>query len=336
MKIEPGTDSARVFTVRFRGRPDRYAAAWKQPDRVTGADRSVVIVLSTRGCRWFHETGGCVFCSYPLEGAGTRVPPELLIRQFERAYSRHRPDSPHGVKLFTSGSFLDPEEVPDEAVREILGRLAENELVTEVSFESRPEFITDERLELITEVLDGKSFEVGIGLETSDDELRASMNKGFSFREFAKAVKKVREYGGIPKAYVMLKLPFLSEAEAIRDAYMSCVDAHLAGCTRISICPTTIHRETVLEKAWRAGFYRPPWLWTCVEVARRVKGTLGDRVDLLVDTSGAGTPRGPSNCPRCSRRVARVLREFTRTQDIGRLEGLKCSCFAVWRTHIVC
>ncbi len=316
---------------RYRGRPDRYVAAWTQPDRVTGADRSVVIVLSTRGCRWFRETGGCHFCSYPLEGAGERVPPDLLVRQFERAYARHRPDGPHAVKLFTSGSLLDPEEVPDEALERILGRLARDPSVTEVSFESRPEFVTEERLERVTELLDGKPFEVGIGLETSDDRLRASLNKGFDFRAFARAVRRVRRFGGTPKAYLMLKLPPLSEAEAIEDTVRSAVDAHLAGCERVSVCPTTIHRDTPLERAWRAGLYRPPWLWSCVEVARRIKGLLGDRADVLVDTAGAGTPRGPSNCRRCSLRVARALRRFTVTQDVGVLEGLDCRCRRVWR-----
>ncbi len=253
-----------------------------------------------------------------------------LIAAFEKALDVVKePEPPYAVKIFTSGSFLDPEEVPPGARREILRRLAENPNVSEVCFESRPEFVKEETLEEVREALKDKPFEVGIGLETADDRLRELLGKNVSREEFERAVAVVKEAGGIAKAYVLLKPPFLSEAEAVLDCVESCVYVRDVGCERVSVCPMTVHRKTPVERWWKRGLYRPPWLWSVVEAVLRVKEEAPDLV-VNPDTAGAGTPRGPSNCRRCSRRVASALEGFRPTQDTSRLEALDCRCRVSW------
>ncbi|NPB02469.1 MAG: archaeosine biosynthesis radical SAM protein RaSEA [Methanopyri archaeon] len=300
---------------------------------MTEGGKSLVIVLPTVGCRHYRESGGCVFCSYAREARGGVTGRELL-EVFDRVMETvKRPDPPFAVKIFTSGSFLDPEEVPPDVRRGILARLADDPDVSEVCFESRPEFVRPEILEEVAEVLGGKPFEVGIGLETADDGLRELLRKDVTREEFEEAVENVKEAGGIAKAYVLLKPPFLSEAEAVLDCVESCLYAWDVGCERVSVCPMTVHAGTPVERWWRAGLYRPPWLWSVVEVVVRVKEEAPDLV-VNPDTAGAGTPRGPSNCRRCSGRVASALEAFRPSQDVSVFEDLDCRCRGSWREDL--
>jgi len=133
---------------------------------------------------------------------------------FEAAMVR-RPEGKFMVKIFTSGSFPDPAEMPPAAGLEILRRLDADPDVTKVLLETRPEFVTSEAMADCRQAI-CKKLEVAIGVETSNDRIRLDcINKGFLFEDFVRASRIAHQHDTTVKAYLLLKPPFLSEGVAI-------------------------------------------------------------------------------------------------------------------------
>lgn len=89
--------------------PRRPVSVWRSQDLVDGRPaQALTMILRTRGCRWNR----CTMCGYASEGAPTSA--DDLIAQFERGMERCSPEV-SVVKIYTSGSFLDPEEMPAKA-----------------------------------------------------------------------------------------------------------------------------------------------------------------------------------------------------------------------------
>ena len=274
---------------------------------------SLTMILRTVGCRWNR----CTMCGYASEGAPATA--EDLIAQFERAMQRS--SGAQIVKIYTSGSFLDPQELPESARDEILQRL-EASGIKRLVIESRPEYITAERVD---KCLSSLETEFAIGLETANDLIRQQLiGKGFSFQDFVEASEIVHEQGGRVKAYLLLKPPSLSEGEAMRDAIASARAARqFADVLSLNLC--NIQRNTYVERLWEKGEYRPPWLWSALEVLKSVPGP------IVCDPVGAGTRRGPHNCGECDAAVAEAIRSHALAQDVGLFDNLDCACRTGWR-----
>ena len=257
-------------------------------------------------------------CGYASEGAPATE--EDLMVQFRTA-TKDLSSKDRLVKIYTSGSFFDPVEVPEPVRTSILEGLAAAG-VEKLVVESRPEYVSEE---LVEESVARIRTEVGIGLETSSDLVREhSIQKGFSFQEFREAAEIVHKVGGSVKTYLLLKPPFLSEGVAISDAIRSSRDA-APFSDLLSLNLTNIQRGTPLERMWTLGEYRPPWLWSAVEVLKTVTF-----IPIICDPVAAGTRRGPHNCSGCDEAVAEAIREHALTQDAGAFEDLDCGCRGAW------
>ena len=308
--------------------PDKPVAAWSSLDRLSdGVIPSLTMVLRTYGCYWSRNHQGCTMCGFIRDSAPVPPSPDDLVAQFRDAMTR-RPDGEFMVKIFTSGSFLDAGEMPLEARSAILGELDENPDVKKVLLETRPEFVTQETIAACKSVI-RKKLEIAVGVETSSDDIRLDcINKGFLFRNFIHASEIAHQHGSSVKAYLLLKPPFLSEGAAIRDAIKSVRDVS-AYAETISINLCNVQKGTLVEKLWRRGDYRPPWLWSAIEVLRRAKTEDPDAI-ITSDPVGAGSRHGPHNCGRCDRDAADVIRRFSLSQDTGELE-VECDCISLWQ-----
>ena len=292
----------------------RPVTVWRSQDLLDGlAAESLTMILRTVGCRWNR----CTMCGYASEGAPATA--EDLLAQFEKAMQRASP-AVRVVKIYTSGSFLDPREMPETAKDGILKRL-EASCVKRLVIESRPEHITAEQVEGCLSHLET---EFAIGLETANDLIRQHViQKGFSFQDFVAASEIVHGLGGRVKAYLLQKPPLLTEGEAMRDAILSArVARRHADVLSLNLC--NVQRNTLVERLWKRGEYRPPWLWSALEVLKSVPGP------VVCDPVGAGTRRGPHNCGKCDASVAEAIRNHALGQDISVFDDLDCECRVAW------
>ena len=311
---------------------DRPTAVWTGRDfnTTTGKGKddiaTLTIIFTTGGCFWGRH-GGCTMCGYVYDSADTSPTHEDLLAQFHDAL-RKLPHEDCMVKIFTSGSFLDVNEIPKETRAAILSELEELPNVKKVITETRPEFVNQRTIPECKAVLVNTDYEIAMGLETSNDEIRDKyINKGFTFKQFTDAATLAKTYGVSTKAYLLLKPPYLSEPEAMADMLTSIDDAApYAESISMNLC--NVQKGTYLEWMWDRGDYRPPWLYTAVEILKKAKVKHPDTI-LLSDPVGAGSKRGPHNCRTCSKDVASSMERFSRTQDVSML-SVDCDCKKAW------
>ncbi|MBO4302230.1 archaeosine biosynthesis radical SAM protein RaSEA [Methanosarcinaceae archaeon] len=328
-----------VLSIRLKQRIkpepfDRPAACWLGKDNIRGEIMDVLtVIFRTSGCFWGKQ-GGCTMCGYVYDSAAGEPTVDDLMSQLENALLRAEKKERFMVKIFTSGSFLDEKEISREAREKILGRLAADERVACILAETRPEFVTDENAADCARLAAGKPMEFAYGLETTSDRIRlASINKGFSFAQFRKACGTARSHGLFNKGYLMLKPPFLSEKEAMDDILRS-IDEAEPYVETISVNLCNVQSGTYVERLWERGEFRPPWLWTIVEILKKAK-TKHPGLYLMSDPVGAGAKRGPRNCRLCSHDVADMLRDFSVTQDITVLDRIDCDCRKLWEKELL-
>lgn len=73
----------------------------------------------------------------------------------------------------------------------------------------------------------------------------------------------------------MLKPLFLSEKQAMEDITRSIDDAApYADTISINLC--NVQKGTLVETLWEKGQYRPPWLWSIIEILQRAKAAHPD------------------------------------------------------------
>lgn len=306
---------------------------WKEPEALQGKRiQALVAIITTRGCSWFRRGGGCTMCGYNIPRGDAEINGEVLKGELERVASAFGGEEL--IKIYTSGSFLDPGEVPQEAVEhfvESLGRRAEELGVRpHLLVESRPEYVTEEALEPL---ISNFSVTVAQGLETSSDVIREeSIRKGFRTVDFLRALEVLKRTGAGSKVYLLLKPLFLTEREAIEDVVGSFEFLKDLYVQTISVNPVNVQKGTLVERLYREGKYRPPWLWSLIYVLKVGKAIAGDR-RVMSEPSGGGRPRGPHNCFRCDRRVLRAIRDFSYSPDnsLRRLEVDRCVCIRSWR-----
>ena len=313
------------------------AASWSGEDLLySGKGKAIFIILPTPGCAHaLSETGGCTMCSYIADSPLEKVSSPQLVDIFRTQIERYDIQPKTAVKIFVSGSFLNVEEIPREARDEILKILNQKKGVEEVVVESRPEYVTEETIRACCNLIPHKIFEVSIGLETSSDNIKKyKINKGFTNQDFQRAVNVVKDlkpdYHVTSKAYLFIKPILTSERDAIEDAVASAKYAEEAGVDRISFCPATIHKGTLMEVLWRRGSYQPPWIWSIMEIIRRVRSSV--KIPVVMDTAGFGTRRGPYNCKKCNKKFKNLIIKSNLDQSIP--EVLDCECKQKWTADV--
>ena len=101
----------------------------------------------------------------------------------------------------------------------------------------------------------------------------------------------------------------------------------------ISFNPVAVHRRTFVEYLWRNKRYRPPWLWSIIEILVRSKEIVGD-MRLQCDIVGGGKSRGAHNCFKCDTKILDAITTFSLYQDTNIFEKLSCSCKELWIEHL--
>ena len=298
----------------------RYVNLWREPEAI-GSERvsAFVAILRTRGCYW-ADGKGCTMCGYAKDTLGRSATPAELGTQLEAILRQYR-DEPY-VKFYTSGSFLDDREVDPGSRAKIVGAFAGR--ARQLLFESLPEFVTDANVAPLRDAFPG-TLEIALGLESADPVvLGRFITKGSPPADYFAAFDRGHRAGARIKAYLLLKPPYLTEAESLEDVVRS-VTVTAPKVDALSINPVHIQNGTVVEHLYRRGRYRPPWLWSLVEAMRRGAAVRGTSRLVTFPTAG-GLPRGPHNCGKCDARVLAALEEASLDQRFEALDGLDCDC----------
>lgn len=305
--------------------PKKPVSCWSEKDVLDGKIvDAFVMIFRTKGCSWALKSG-CSMCGYFNDSLWDDVSDNDLLAQFDAMMKKY--SGQKYVKIFTSGSFLDDKEIKPKVRKEILSKLAET--ADKISVESRPEYITDKKMSEIKGLLKSKTFEIGVGLETANDKIRDEfLNKGFTFDDYKKAAKILKKHGFKLKTYVLVKPPFLTEKESIDDS-INTVEKIKNITDSISFNPTNVQRNTLVNFLWQRKQFRPPWLFSIIEILDESKKIAPD-VLIKCDVAGGGSIRGAHNCKECDRNYLKAISDFSLNQDKKVFQNLDCSCKENW------
>jgi archaeosine synthase beta-subunit len=306
---------------------EKPLAFWQGTDRHEKQERkTLTIILKSGGCSWNR----CLMCSYRHErfvGLSKEELGDRLIRQLRFVTNAIPIKDIEIIKLYTSGSFFDPDEVP-QAVLEEAGAMFRGKIIIA---ETRPEYINEKILEDFTARIDDGTNEtplyVAIGLETTNDRIREkSIDKGFSFDDFKQAARVAKNTGAGIKAYLLMKPLFLTEKEAMADMKQSLADlSGIADIVSMNTC--TVQRGTDMERYWKQGAYRPPYLWSVTEVLATAP------MEVLCDPLGGGQSRGAHNCGNCDRDIIDAIKFYSLSGDqsvLRTVTNIECPCREEW------
>ncbi len=238
---------------------DKPVSIWKELDRIGGSvEDTIVVIFRTRGCSWYNFSS-CSMCGY-FNDIDSSVTKENLLRQVDVLSN-----SLNGikvVKVFTSGSFLDPLEIPLDVRSYFLDSM--NGRIDHLLVESRTEYLNEKNIGALGNY--GYRIRVAIGLESSNDSvITNSINKGSSYSKYVTAATTARKLGFGVRTYLLFKPPFYSEKFAIEDMLSSIRDTD-GYSDDVSVNPMNIQKNTLVEHLWKKNLYRPPRLWSLARI----------------------------------------------------------------------
>ncbi len=154
------------------------------------------MVINSGKCSW----GKCIFCGYgKIYKKRTNRELTAILDDF---FSNLKDDSV--VKIFGSGSFFDEKQIPKEIFEYFVNKCRENK-ISEIYVESRPEFITKEKILGLKET--NAKINIAIGLESAGDKILKTINKGFKVNDFENAANLIHSLDCKVRVYLLVNLP---------------------------------------------------------------------------------------------------------------------------------
>ena len=277
-----------------------YGAFVEQEPDAAGRLREVAtLLLTNRECAF-----RCLMCDLWKNTLDDPTPRGAIAEQIRSALS-NLPQA-EVIKLYNAGNFFDAGAIPREDWSEIAESVA---MFERVIVESHPKMI-DDRAKEFRDLLAGR-LEVAIGLETVQEDVLERLNKQMTLAEFERSVRFCRDNKIDVRAFILLRPPFVGEAEGVEWCKRSIEFAFSVGVQCCAVVPTRAGNGA-LDQLRRQGLFAPPSLRSLEEVLAyglslgrgRVFVDLWD-VEMFFD------------CPRCGPARAERLKRMNLSQAVS-------------------
>lgn len=225
-----------------------YAYLWEEE---MGADGELIptatLFLTNRECPY-----RCLMCDLWKNTLDSRVPLGAIPAQITWALERLPPA--RQIKLYNASSFFDNQAIPPEDDAEI-ARLVSG--FDRVIVECHPALIGRRCLQF-AQRLPGK-LEVALGLETAHEPTLDRLNKRFTVADFRRSAALLQANAIDLRVFLLLRPPFMTEAEGLEWACRSLDVAFASGATVCCLIPTRAGNGA-LEKLAAADLFALPAL----------------------------------------------------------------------------
>ncbi len=176
-------------------------------------------------------TGGCIFCdnnSFSPPGTQDAIPLERQLAE-GIAYHRHRLGSEKFIVYFQKHTNTYG---PLDKVRELCRRALAHPDVVGLSIGTRPDCLPEDTLDLLTGIARTRYVCLELGLQSMDDEILRSINRGHGLAEYLAAVRRIAGRGIEVCTHLIYGFPgetregFLGTAELIASLPVHSLKIH--------------------------------------------------------------------------------------------------------------
>ncbi|MCW3096147.1 MAG: putative Fe-S oxidoreductase [Chthonomonadaceae bacterium] len=225
-----------------------YAYLWEEEVGASGEPiPTATLFLTNRECPY-----RCLMCDLWKNTLDSQVPIGAIPAQIAWALERLPPA--RQIKLYNAGSFFDNQAIPpeeDEAIADLVSGFER------VIVECHPSLVGERCLKFARR-LSGK-LEVALGLETAHERTLERLNKRFTVADFRRSAAVLRANDIDLRVFLLLRPPFMTEAEGLEWACRSLDVAFDCGASVCCLIPTRAGNGA-LEALAEAGLFALPTL----------------------------------------------------------------------------
>lgn len=249
----------------------------------------------------------------------------------EAGWEQVAAEQPEQLSVFNGGNFTNNREIVPKAQIAIARWVGQQASIQTMLIENRPEFCHSKRIQPLVEALNGKRLVVAIGLECLTPAVLAqSINKGYTKEDFERAVGWLKEVGAEVSVYVFLKPLFLTEREAIEEAVRTITYAQSLDPFEVALESGMVMPDTIMADEYAAGNYRPPWIWSTVEVVQRTHQFGPLQVGAFKEEPPPIAYPRNYGCDQCGEHLERLLQDYSVSQQPNALLDYQCTCKQHW------
>jgi radical SAM enzyme (TIGR01210 family) len=296
--------------------------------------KRLVVTLRSSGCGWIKNSFGCTMCGhYAGTTKGEAIPRDYFLTQFTSEIKKYDFSDIPILCLYNAGSVLNSDELNEAALTGICKEISKISGIKKVVFETRSEYVTKDALFNIKRNLRQTDVDIALGIESSSEKIRElCLNKGLDMPDFKRAIALIKEHFNL-RLYLMIKPIFLTESEGISDAVRSFFDILDFSPDEVHFEPATIQEHTLSYEMHKSNLYRAPWLWSIIEVLKRIGP---DRMVYISPFAHTPSPViVPYNCEKCTEKITRLLLDdYNRNFDGSVFDGLTCECRAEYEKEL--
>ncbi|MBF0480181.1 MAG: TIGR01212 family radical SAM protein [Desulfovibrionaceae bacterium] len=233
--------------------------------------------------------GGCLYCPPHGAGSGAHARGESLADQWDKGLARLAAKHPGAIPLAYLQAYSNTHG-PLARLREVLAQVAALPGVGGLCLGTRPDCLDGAKLAAIAGT-GFKEIRLEIGLQSSDPDTLARINRGHTPEDFARAARAAAASGLTVCAHVIAGLPGENQAHFLRT-----VDF----INRLPVAAVKFHncyvaKDTGLAGLWREGAYEP--LTREAYLAMIVAALEALRPDIAVERLGADPAPGELLAP---------------------------------------
>ena len=97
-----------------------------------------------------------------------------------------------------------------------------------------------------------------------------------------------------------------------------------------------IQKRTIVDRLFRNREYRPPWLWSLVEMIAVSHDSISEAdCRVIVHPAAGGKIRGSHNCGKCDSDVVAAIERYSVSGKMEEFNGLDCECKSSWHSELI-
>ena len=202
-------------------------------------------------------TGGCIFCSEKGSGELIKNNTEKISRQVEEYLNSYRAKRANKFIIYFQ-NFSNTYDTLENLKKKYDSSLIDDRIVG-LSIATRPDCINEDIAKLIKLYSDRYYVCVELGLQTVSDEIGQIINRGYTTKQFVKAVKILNKYEIDVIAHIMCGLPGEDrDGKNVPIQIKETVDlVNSHNIHGIKIHSTYVVKNTILAEMCEKGEYIP-------------------------------------------------------------------------------